>query len=67
MKYLVYDTEAEAISAEAAITESKGFTGNVTSRWATPQQRLDGKWVFQSPNDEGVEYEPSWMDTVVEE
>lgn len=73
MKYLVFDTEAEAVAAEAQISTAMGYekpginaaTGEVvpeaiTLRWAVPQQIADGRWVFQSPDDEGVEDEESW-------
>lgn len=32
----------------------------LTLRWAVPQQITDGRWVFPSPDDEGVESEASW-------
>lgn len=57
--YYVFNTEQEAINAELQIRELGNFplsgvnamTGEVaqeglTTAWATPQQRLDGKWVF---------------------
>lgn len=31
-----------------------------TTSWAIPQQIVDGRWVFPSPADEGVEAEPDW-------
>lgn len=56
----VFDTEAEAIAAEAYITQTGGLPwvgkrGGVsvpanqqTVRWATPEQRVtDGKWFFK--------------------
>lgn len=60
-EYYVFDTEQEALAAESAICQIGGtpITGNnaktgkaeptkaKTVRWAIPQQRLDGKWVFQ--------------------
>ena len=68
MKYQVFDTEAEAISAEKAISDGMGYskpgvnaaTGAVvpeavTSRWAIPVQIANGKWVFASPDDTGVD------------
>lgn len=74
MKYLVFNTEQEALDAEALISAQLGFskaginalTGEVepnilTTRWAEPQQTLDGKWVFPSPNDEGEEYQEEWF------
>lgn len=73
MKYLVFDTEAEAVAAEAQISAGMGFaspglnaaTGETvpeapTVRWAVPQQIADGRWVFQSPDDEGVEAKADW-------
>lgn len=74
MKYRVFDTEAEAIAAEAIIAQEIGCakvgvnakTGlpapeaQLTERWAIPQQILDGRWVFPSPNEEGIESEESW-------
>jgi len=73
MKYRVFQTEAEAIAAEAAISAGMGYsapginaaTGEVqpdvlTVRWAIPQQISDGRWVFVSPDDEGVEAEADW-------
>ena len=77
MKYLVFETEAEAIAAEEQISADLGFskpgrnaaTGEVmpdvlTTRWAVPQQIADGRWVFQSPDDEGVEAEADWWPDV---
>jgi hypothetical protein len=74
MKYLVFDTEAEALAAEAQISARMGYskpgvnaaTGEVrpdvvTVRWAIPQQIADGRWVFPSPDDEGVEPSPDWL------
>ena len=68
MKYRVFDTEAEAIIAEKAISDGMGYakpginaaTGAVvpeavTSRWAIPVQIADGRWVFASPDDTGVD------------
>jgi hypothetical protein len=76
MKYRVFDTEQAAIAAEQAISEAMGYskpginakTGEVvpnvlTTRWAVPQQIQDGRWVFPSPDDEGVESDPSWFAT----
>lgn len=70
MKYLVFDTEAEAVQAESQISADKGYpyygenalTHEVidgvgkTERWAIPKQVANGKWVFQSPDDSGVEW-----------
>lgn len=73
MKYRVFNTEAEAIAAEAAISAAMGYskpgvnaaTGEVqpdvlTVRWAIPQQIMDGRWVFPSPDDVGVEPQDDW-------
>jgi hypothetical protein len=73
MMYRIFDTEAEAVAAEAAVSESMGFatpgisaaTGEVvpdvlTVRWAVPQQIADGRWVFPSPDDTGVEPQADW-------
>ena len=74
MKYRIFNTEAEAIAAEAAISASMGYakpgvnaaTGEVVSdvltvRWAIPQQIQDGRWVFPSPDDDGVDYDETWF------
>ncbi len=60
MEYYIFNDEQTALEAEAFIAE-KGFmpitstnaqTGELTpnkqktEKWATLQQRLDGKWVF---------------------
>lgn len=75
MKYLIFNTEAEAIGAEAAISAAMGYSkpginvatgavvpGVLTTRWAVPQQIADGRWVFESPDEAGVEAEAedSW-------
>ena len=73
MKYRVFDTEQEALDAEREISEEMGYakpgvnakTGQVvpdvlTVRWAVPSQIVDGRWVFPSPDDEGVEAEDDW-------
>ena len=73
MKYKVFATEAEALEAEAAISKAMGYakpgvnakTGQLvhdvlTLRWAVPQQITDGRWIFPSPDDEGIESEASW-------
>jgi len=74
MKYRIFDTEAEAIAAEAAISAGMGYatpginaaTGEVmpdvlTVRWSVPQQILDGRWVFPSPDEDGVECDVAWF------
>jgi hypothetical protein len=76
MKYRVYDTEQEALDVEHTISMEMGYskpgtnaaTGEIvsdvlTTRWAVPQQIVDGRWVFLSPNDEGEESDPSWWPT----
>lgn len=73
MKYRIFDTEEEAITAEKAISTTMGYikpgvnaaTGEVvpdalTTRWAVPQQIEDGRWVFPSPDSEGVDAEEGW-------
>jgi len=74
MKYRVFDTEAEALAAEAEVAQAMGLakvgvnakTGQpepdkqTTERWAIPQQISDGRWVFASPDDEGIEAEEDW-------
>ena len=74
MKYRVFDTEAEAIAAEAQVAAAIGCikvginakTGlpapeaQATTRWAIPQQIADGRWVFPSPDDTGVEAGEDW-------
>ena len=74
MKYRVFDTEAEAIAAEAQVAAAIGCikvgtnakTGQpapeaqATTRWAIPQQIADGRWVFPSPDDTGVVPGDDW-------
>ena len=73
MKYLVFETEQEAIEAEAAISLAMGYskpgisaaTGQldntaITERWAIPQQIKDGRWVIPSPDDSGEEAGDWW-------
>lgn len=73
MKYRVFATESEAAAAEQKISQELGYskpginaaTGEVeptilTTRWAIPQQITDGRWVFPSPDDVGVEAKESW-------
>jgi len=61
MEYYVFNTEQEAIEAEAYISAVGNYprTGNnaktgtpepdkqKAERWAIPKQRQDGKWIFQ--------------------
>ena len=75
MRYRVFNTEAEAVAAEAQIAQSIGCVkiGNnaatgqadhdaqATERWAIPQQIADGRWVFLSPDDEGVVPDADWF------
>ena len=74
MKYRIFDTEAEANAAESQIAADIGCikigvnakTGlpapeaQTTERWAIPQQIADGRWVFPSPDDTGVEADADW-------
>ena len=78
MKYRVFNTEAEAIAAEEQIALDIGCvkigtnasTGlpapeaQATERWAIVQQIVDGRWVFESPDDTGVEAEESWWPVI---
>ena len=78
MKYRIFNTEAEAVAAEAQIALSIGcvkiginaatgqpdHNAQATERWAIPQQIADGRWVFPSPDDEGVIQDPSWFGEV---
>ena len=80
MKYRIFNTEAEAIAAEAQVAEDIGCikigtnakTGlpapeaQATERWAILQQIADGRWVFPSPDNEGVEAGVDWWPTVNE-
>ena len=74
MKYRVFNTEAGATAAEAAISQSMGYsrpgvnaaTGAVvpsvlTVRWDVPRQIADGRWVIASPDhNTGIEAAPDW-------
>ena len=76
MKYRVFDTEEAALAAEAEVALSIGCvkvgvnseTGQqepdkqATERWAVVQQIPDGRWVFASPDDDGVEAGADWFD-----
>ena len=78
MKYRVFATEQEALDAEHAISQAMGLakvginaktgepdpTATMTTRWAVPQQIQDGRWVFISPDDEGVEAGDDWFPQV---
>ena len=75
MKYRIFDTEQEAIAAEAQVAADIGCikvgtnakTGlpapdaQATERWAIPFQIPDGRWIVASPDDQGVEADPSWF------
>ena len=74
MKYRIFNTEQEALEAEIQVAHAIGCikvgtnakTGEpepqkqATERWAIPQQIVDGRWVFPSPDDEGVEADEGW-------
>ena len=47
--HLAFDTEVEAIAAEAQISSDCGFVGEITTRWDTPRQCSDGRWIIQKP------------------
>jgi hypothetical protein len=49
MKYVVFDSEPEATVANDAITQSMGFSGDITEKWSQPRQMEDGKWVLVEP------------------
>ena len=73
MKFYVFDNEETAIGAEAFIcyianaprvgfnAKTKTLAQNkcTTKRWAIPQQRLDGKWVFPYVGDDKLALYPS--------
>lgn len=75
MKYRVFATEQEAIEAEALVAQQIGCVKvgvnaknglpqpdkQVTERWAVLQQIQDGRWIFPSPDDEGVEPGDDWF------
>jgi hypothetical protein len=74
MKYRVFDTESDAVAAEALVAAEIGCvkvgvnaktglpdpSAQVTERWAIPQQIADGRWVFPSHDDAGVDSESDW-------
>lgn len=73
-KYLVFETEAEAILAEADISAAMGLSkpgvsaasgevvpGVYTTRWAVPMQIADGRWVIPSPTNSGEEMGDDWF------
>lgn len=52
MADLEYETEAECVAAEAAITKGMNLDPScVTKRWAIPHLREDGKWTIPNPED----------------
>jgi len=74
MKYLVFNTEQEALAKENKISKNMGYaktgtnalTGAIvpdvlTVRWDIPKQISDGRWVIASPNNEGIENEDDWF------
>jgi hypothetical protein len=75
VKYRVFDTEQEAIDAEAIVAADMGLpkvgvnakthksapSKQMTTHWANIQQIQDGRWVFISPDDVGVEKEDNWF------
>lgn len=45
--HYVFDTEQQAIDAEAFISSAAGYPWAKTDKWAVPYQRInDNKWVF---------------------
>jgi hypothetical protein len=49
-QHLVFDTEAEALAAEAEIVACMNLQpGAVTERWDIPRQVVDGRWVITKP------------------
>ena len=70
----VFNTEAEAIAAEAAdyaayiaVHSEPEAYAQQTTRWAIPQMRLDGKWVYLvcpegSQDHTQEEYDPDWFE-----
>ena len=74
MKFLIFDTEQQALEKEKQIMLEEGvpkyainaLTGEtdvtvITDRWDIPRQRIDGKWVLLSNNDEGEVYNQDWF------
>jgi hypothetical protein len=50
-QHLVFDTEAEALAAEAEIVACMNLTADsVTQRWDIPRQVADGRWVIAKPD-----------------
>ena len=49
-RHLVFDTEAEALAAEAEIVACMNLApGAVTERWDIPREVVDGRWVIAKP------------------
>jgi hypothetical protein len=70
MKYLVFDTEAEAEAAQALIFSSMAVaeTRNgqpvlepVTTRWDIPRELADGRFVVISHDGTGTEWQAEWV------
>lgn len=49
MTYLIFETYQDAYVANAVITLNMRLGGGVSVQWAEPQQRQDGKWILQKP------------------
>ena len=76
MLYRVFNTEQEAIAAEAQVSADMGLpkhgvnakTGQVDTssilieRWSSITQLTDGRYCFPSPDSEGVELDDSLFD-----
>ena len=54
---------ATAAALIATQTGQAAPEAQATERWAIPQQITDGRWVFPSPDNVGVEAEPGWWPT----
>lgn len=81
MKYRVFQNEQAATAAEAALSALEGYpkigvnartglpaaTKQQTLRWAVPAQIADGRWVFVSPDETGVEPEADWFPPVADD
>lgn len=62
MKYLIFDSEAEATAAEADISAGMGYSKpgiNAATGEGQPDV-LTVRWVFPSPDDTGVEAGADW-------
>jgi hypothetical protein len=72
--YKVFETEKEALDAEAQVSQVMGFvrvetshtpeqstsSSQITERWDIPKQIADGRWVFVSPDNTGVAAGTDW-------